>query len=234
VVSVTLRCRVTRAPGDAVCRVTLALGDGFTDWADVWSSMDRKHKRVKAEGSSLRDAARRGNRDAASQVPLELARPDSNRGYLASGQGAVAGRRQQIAEGELAVRWERRPDALILWLIGALDRATSTLLDHELDAPAIPPPRLVIDLTGLELIDSTGLDTLVSIHRRARRRGDRLSFRHGARVARWPLELTRTVQLRSRWAARRAGASHEDFYFALAVACADVDHPRPGDRPRAA
>jgi anti-anti-sigma factor len=199
--------------------------------------MDRKHKRVKADGSAVGHAAPRGNRDAASrssQAPLELARPDPNRGCLASGQGAVADRRQQIAEGELAVRWERRPDGLILWLIGALDRATSTLLDHELNAPVIPPMRVVVDLTGLEFIDSTGLDTLVCIHRRARRRGERLSFRHGARVARWPLELARRVQLLSRWAARHAGVGHEDFYFALAMACADVDHPRPVDRPRAA
>ena len=28
--------------------------------------------------------------------------------------------------------------------------------------------------------------------------------------------------------------SDENFYFALAMACVDVDHPRPGDRPEAA
>jgi anti-anti-sigma factor len=132
------------------------------------------------------------------------------------------------------VRWERRPDAVILWLSGALDRATATLLDHELEPPAIRPMRLVVDLAGLEFIDSTGLDTLVRIQRRACERGDRLSFRHGAHVAQRPLELTRIVQLRSRWATRHAGVGHEDSYFALALACADVDHPRPGDRPRAA
>src|SRR5450755_1150881 len=135
---------------------------------------------------------------------------------------------------EFVVRWERRPDALIVWLSGALDRATSTLLDRELDTQAIRPMRLVVDLTGVEFIDESDLDTLVRIHQRACQSGDRLSFRRGGHVAQRPLELTRTVQLRSRWATRHAGVSHEDSYFALAIACADVDHPRPGDRPRAA
>jgi anti-sigma B factor antagonist len=199
--------------------------------------MHRKHKRAKADGSAVGHAAPRGNRDAASRLsraPLELARLEPARGYLTIGEGAVADGRPQIAAGQLVVRWERRPDALILWLSGALDRATSTLLDHELDAPAIRPMRLVVDLTGLEFIDSTGLDTLVRIHQRACEHGDRLSFRHGAHVAQRPLELTPTVQLRSRWATRHAGAGHEGSYFARAMACADVDHPRPGDRPGAA
>jgi hypothetical protein len=30
---------------------------------------------------------------------------------------------------------------------------------------------------------------------------------------------------------RRAGANNDESYFALAMACADVDHPHPGDRP---
>jgi anti-anti-sigma factor len=163
-----------------------------------------------------------------------LVRPEPDRGHLTNGGGAVADGRQPIAAGELVVRWERRPDDLILWLSGTLDRATATLLDRELDAPVIRPTRLIVDLTGLEFIDPAGLDTLVRIHECACERGERLSFRHGPHVAQRPRELTRTIQLRSRWATRHPGASHEDSYFALAMACADVDHPRPGDRPGAA
>jgi anti-sigma B factor antagonist len=169
-----------------------------------------------------------------SRAPLELVglRPDD--GSLTSGHGAVAGARLDGAAGQLAVRWERRAAVLIIWLSGALDRATAMLLDRELDAPAFDASRLIVDLTGLVFIDSSGLDSLLRIHHRASQRGHKLSFRHGSHIARRPLELTGAVQLRSRLAARHASVSDENPYFALAMACADVDHPAPDDRPRAA
>jgi len=132
------------------------------------------------------------------------------------------------------VRWQREDGTLIMWLAGSLDEATVTLIDCELDSRAIGLMHLVVDLTGLEFIDSPGLDALVGVHWRACKRGDRLSFRHGRRVAQRPMELTRTVRLRSRWAAPTADVTDEDPYFALAMACADVDQPWSGDRPEAA
>jgi anti-anti-sigma factor len=134
----------------------------------------------------------------------------------------------------LVVRWERRQTASIVWLTGALDRTTAPVLEGELGARSIDTIRLVVDLTGLELIDSSGLDALVRIHRRAPERGERLSFRHGQHVALRPRGLIRAVQLRSEWAPRPERLSDDDSYFALAMACVDVDHARPGDRPRAA
>lgn len=151
-----------------------------------------------------------------------------------SADQTVAARLQPVAGGQLAVRWERRQVTLIMWLSGALDRATATLLDRELDAQAIGAMRLVVDLTGLEFIDSAGMDALLRIHWRASKGGDRLSFRRGPHVAQLPVELTRTVRLHSRRVTRTAGTSDADPYLALAMACADVDHPRPGDRPGAA
>jgi anti-anti-sigma factor len=121
-----------------------------------------------------------------------------------------------------------------MWLSGALDQATVALLDRELDARATGAMRLIIDLTALHFIDSPGLDALVGIHWRASKRGDRLSFRHGPHVAQRPVELTRAVGLRSRQTAGTARVSDENFYFALAMACVDVDHSRSGDRPEAA
>jgi anti-anti-sigma factor len=176
-------------------------------------------------------------RDTLSRPPpasLEPPRSQPDRGYQACGGDSSAGRRQPFVAGALAVHWERQDDTLIMWLSGALDQATVTLVDRELDGQAIGMMRLVVDLTGVEFIDSSGLDALVGIHWRASKRGDRLSFRHGLQVAQRPVELTRTVRLRSRWAARPVGVSDEDSYFALAMACADVDHPRSGDRPEAA
>jgi anti-anti-sigma regulatory factor len=135
--------------------------------------------------------------------------------------------------GQLAIRWERQDVTSIMWLSGWLDQATVTLLDHELDGRAIGLMGLVVDLTGLEYIDSPGLDALIGIHWRAAKRGDRLSFRHGATVAQRPVELTRTARLRARWAAA-ADATEDTFYFALAMACVDVGHPQSDDRPEAA
>jgi anti-anti-sigma factor len=122
---------------------------------------------------------------------------------------------------------------LIVWLSGTLDRITGTVLDRELDPRVIGTTPVVIDLTGLEFIDSCGQHTLARILRRATKRGDRLTFRHGQQVAQRPLGLIRAVQLRSERAPRRESLSDEDSYFALAQASADVDHPRPGDRPGA-
>jgi anti-anti-sigma factor len=136
--------------------------------------------------------------------------------------------------GQLVVRWEHHDVTLIMWLSGSLDQATVTLIDRELDARAIGMTSLVVDLTGLEFIDSSGLDALVGIHWRAAKRGDRLTFRRGPHIAERPIGLTRTVRLRSRWAGAASGLSDEDPYFALAMACVDVDHPWSGDRPEAA
>jgi ABC-type transporter Mla MlaB component len=167
-------------------------------------------------------------------VPLARARLQADRRHLASGAGAAVNGSHRFVAGQLLVRWEHRPDTLTLWLSGTLDRATSALLDRELNERAIATMRLFVDVTGLEFIDPRGMESLVRIHRRANERGDRLSFRHGPHVAQRPLGLIRAVQLRSEWATRPAGVRDEDSYFALAMACADVDHPRPGDRPRAA
>ena len=121
-----------------------------------------------------------------------------------------------------------------MWLSGTLDQATVTLLDREPDGRAIGLMGLVVDLTALDVIDSPGLDALAGIHWRVSKRGDRLSFRHGAYVAPRPVDITRAVRQRSRQAARTAGATDESSYFALAMACVDVDHSWSGDRPEAA
>jgi anti-anti-sigma regulatory factor len=162
---------------------------------------------------------------------LALARLQRQRVRLDSAVDTVAPGRPPA--GELAVRWERCHGMLVMWLSGALDRATVTLLDYELDRRAIGQIDLVVDVTGLILIDSAGLDALVGIHWRASTRGEQLSFRHGPHVAQRPFELTRAVRRRSRWG-RPAGVTDEDFYVALAMACVDVDHPPSDDRPEAA
>jgi anti-anti-sigma factor len=195
-----------------------------------------QHQGLQKNGSAIRHAARLRGREKASRSPppsLALVQSQPDREQPTLGSNAFGGTRRPQVPGQLAIRWERQDVTLIMWLSGWLDQATVTLLDHEVDRRTVGSMEMVVDLTGLERIDSPGLDALVGIHWRAAKRGDRLSFRHGSHMAQRPLELTRTARLRSRWAAA-ADATDETFYFALAMACVDVDHPRSDDRPEAA
>jgi anti-anti-sigma factor len=200
--------------------------------------MHHGHQGVSVDGSASDAATPHGARGTVpfpSRSPLEPRPSQPDCRHPPGAHDTVARTRQPVIAGQLAVRWERQDGMLVMWLSGELDQATVTLLDRELDAQAIGMMHLVVDLTGLEFIDSAGLDALVGIHWRACKRGDRLSFRHGRQVAQRPIELTRTVRLRSRFAARTAGVSEEeDHYFALAMACVNVDHSWSGDRPEAA
>jgi ABC-type transporter Mla MlaB component len=198
--------------------------------------MHVKHQGLQIDASAIGRAVRRSGPDTLSpSSPTSLTLPHSHldRGHLAGGVDTVAERRP-VVPGQLTVRWERQDAMSIMWLSGALDQPTVTLLDREFGARATGLMGLVVDLTGLVFIDSAGLVALLGIQWRASRRDDRLSFRHGWQVAQRPVELTRSVRLRSRSAARASGVSDENFYFALAMACVDVDHPWSGDRPEAA
>jgi anti-anti-sigma factor len=199
--------------------------------------MHLTHERVHADRSSGSDTLPRDKRDIAScltRAPLALIRLEPECGSLRNVEAAVADEGHSAAESQLVMRWARRRTVSVIWLTGALDRTTAPVLEGELDARVIDTIRLVVDLTGLELIDSFGLDALARIHRRAPERGQRLSFRHGQHVAQRPRGLIRATQLSSEWAPRPERLSDDDSYFALAMACVDVDHARPGDRPRAA
>jgi anti-anti-sigma factor len=196
--------------------------------------MHTKHQGLPTDSSAAGHATPRRARDTSSHPSRPPVESPHARARSTSEDDAAVAARQTIVPGQLAVRWERQDDTWIMWLSGTLDQATVTLLDRELDARAIGMMRLVIDVTGLEFIDSPGLDALVGIRWRVSRRADRLSFRHGLRVDQRPVELTRGVRLRSRRAARAAGVSDENFYFALAMACVNVDHSWSGDRPEAA
>jgi anti-sigma B factor antagonist len=89
---------------------------------------------------------------------------------------------------------ERGADVSILWLSGELDIATSALLDRELHAAeATGPQRVVVDLAGLQFIDSIGLRTLLQAHERASGNGHQLALRQAPRVVKRLLELTPTL-----------------------------------------
>jgi anti-sigma B factor antagonist len=79
----------------------------------------------------------------------------------------------------------------VIALKGEIDLAAVEAVDHDL-RPALdpPPPLLVLDLRGVEFLDSSGLRLVLRLDREQRERGTRLVVvRGGRRVAR-VMELT--------------------------------------------
>jgi anti-anti-sigma factor len=73
----------------------------------------------------------------------------------------------------LAVEFERQNDgSVVLRASGKLERGTAALLDGILQALWADPSPVVLDLTGVDHIDSRGLDVLLSAEASAR---DRIS-----------------------------------------------------------
>lgn len=72
----------------------------------------------------------------------------------------------------LSVRITRNENAVVLTLVGELDLATGGRVKDALDElQDAPPARLVIDLSQLSFLDSTGLAMLVGLERRCRENG---------------------------------------------------------------
>lgn len=188
-------------------------------------------RRATAKASGARDPYAGLRRGA---LRLAGAHDSRARELLAAGDDVAAERCALTAAGELVVSRTRCADAVILWLSGELDRATSALLQRELDgAHADDHLRVVVDLTGLEFMDAHGLQTLLRAHQRACENGQQLSFRQGPGVVHRLLALTTSIGPRSRPASAPAPANQQPCDFAPARAGADVDHLRPQrDRPR--
>src|SRR5215207_5641758 len=77
--------------------------------------------------------------------------------------------------GAFAVDVERRDDVAIVRAHGELDVATAETLRAALDGIE-DAVRLVLDLSGLSFIDSTGLHMVVALHKRAQRDGFELAL----------------------------------------------------------
>lgn len=87
---------------------------------------------------------------------------------------------------------EEHAGAVHVRLAGELDISTATRLEDSLQrAEAEGPALLVIDLSGLDFMDSTGLRLLISADGRAREAGRRLVLVQGNEMVRRVLRLTR-------------------------------------------
>ncbi len=79
--------------------------------------------------------------------------------------------------GELQIQFDgaARERGLLVRVLGEVDLRSSPVLREQLLRKIDPPPaRLVIDLTGVEYIDSSGVGTLVELKRRLDRAGARI------------------------------------------------------------
>jgi anti-anti-sigma factor len=124
----------------------------------------------------------------------------------------LASEPERPADPALTIRTEHLADVLVIWLSGALDKATSVLLDREFDEQAGHATHVVVDVTGVKLIDFSGLATLVRTQRRAWENNQRTSFRHGPYAGRLPPKLSESAD---RWfhstASRSEGADQRDL-----------------------
>ncbi len=82
--------------------------------------------------------------------------------------------------GRLAMRSERERDVHTVHLAGELDLANGQDVEDELlRVEATDVPSIVIDLSELTFIDSTGIRLLVTADARARKDSERLSILRG-------------------------------------------------------
>ena len=76
----------------------------------------------------------------------------------------------------LSVNCEEREGLIVLSLAGNLDIYTTPVFQEHVRRYDPAEVQLVIDLAGVQLLDSTGLGALVSLRNRARREGGRLGL----------------------------------------------------------
>lgn len=101
-----------------------------------------------------------------------------------------------MSDDQLEVRVRPTPEAVIVEVVGELDIASAGELERAvLEAEADAPGRLVVDLSGLEFMDSTGLHVLLAAARRARDGGPQLILRRGPQPVQQVFELTETTPL---------------------------------------
>jgi anti-anti-sigma factor len=97
-----------------------------------------------------------------------------------------------IKSGRITIQVRTEDDLYLISLVGELDMSGAQALDAELlRADASSAGRIVLDLGGLDFIDSSGLELLVVAKRRSDAAADRLRIRPGRDQVARLLALTR-------------------------------------------
>lgn len=93
--------------------------------------------------------------------------------------------------GSLTLEVRASEDSVVLGLVGELDLACAELLRDEINAAeASNAPRIIVDLSGLEFVDSTGLEVLVRAHQRSQASSHQFEIRGASGDVARILELT--------------------------------------------
>ena len=113
----------------------------------------------------------------------------------ASGQRQPLHGAQVMEFGALKISCERDGDVYAICPSGELDLSTADLLQRELERLEASDPRwILLDLSGLTFIDSTGVRLLLSAHARSRD-SDRLTMLRGSAAVQRVLQLTGVADL---------------------------------------
>jgi anti-sigma B factor antagonist len=92
---------------------------------------------------------------------------------------------------EFTMSSERAGDTHTIRLFGELDLATVDAVQHELErVEGTDAPSIVVDLSGLEFMDSSGVRLLVGAHARSRSDADRLTLLRGCAAVQHVLEVS--------------------------------------------
>jgi anti-sigma B factor antagonist len=98
----------------------------------------------------------------------------------------------------MSVGWQsaERDDGYVVELSGELDISSAASVESRLmELEKRDPERVILDLTRVSFIDSTGLSMIINADGRARKRGKRLTIVSGEGV---PRRILRTVGLEDR------------------------------------
>lgn len=96
-----------------------------------------------------------------------------------------------IELGALTMRSEREDEIHTVRLSGELDLATAGEVERELErVEATDAASIVLDLSGLTFMDSTGVRLVVNAHTRARAEGRRLTLVRGQAAVQRVMELS--------------------------------------------
>jgi anti-sigma B factor antagonist len=97
-----------------------------------------------------------------------------------------------VRQVELKVRSQQHGDRTVMSVRGEIDLYTAPRLHEELTSALAggAPVRLVVDMSGVDFCDSTGMNVLLAAHRKAREQGGDLELAGPRRTVRKVLQVT--------------------------------------------
>jgi anti-anti-sigma factor len=98
-----------------------------------------------------------------------------------------------IERGPLTIRSSRQDDEHVVALCGELDLGCTEAVQEEMQrVEQTDAARIIVDLSALEFMDSSGLRAMLQIAARSRASGDRVAFVRGSPVVQRLFEITGT------------------------------------------